>query len=84
MMKTFYNLYQKSRAVAVEGQTILIGDTYKICKLNLVQIEGEIYPADWCSVRGWTYYDNHTCERKLIPDEVEILVDWNWPKHIVN
>ena len=76
-MNTFNDLYQRSRAIAVEGETKLIGETYKTCKLNFVKIEGEIYPADWCSVRGWTYYNNHTCERKLIPDEVEILVDWN-------
>lgn len=76
-MTTFNDLYQKSRATAVEGQTILIGDTYKNCKLNFVKIEGEIYPADFCSIRGWTYYDNNTEERKLVPDSVEILIEWN-------
>lgn len=76
-MITFNNLYQKSRAMAVEGQSILVGDNYKTCKINIVEIDGEKYPANWCSIQGWSYYDNHTHKRKLVPDGVQILCDWN-------
>lgn len=76
-MDSFNDLYRKSRAMAVEGQTILVGDNYKTCKINIVKIDSEKYPADWCSVRGWTYYNNHTHERKLVPDSVAILSEWN-------
>lgn len=76
-MNTFDKQRKRSRADALEGETMLIGDTYKTCKLNFLQIDGEFYPAFYCSVEGWTYYNFHTEERKLVPDSVEILCEWN-------
>ena len=48
-METFDKQRKRSRAVAIEGETVLIGDTYKTCKLNFLQIDGEFYPAFYCS-----------------------------------
>ena len=76
-METFDKQRKRFRATAIEGETVLIGDTFKTCKINFVKIGGEFYPAFYSSVEGWTYYNFHTEERKLVPDSVEILVDWN-------
>lgn len=76
-METFNKQRKRSRADALEGETMLIGDTYKTCKINFVKIDGEFYPAWWNSVDGWTYYNFYTEERKLVPDSVEILCEWN-------
>ena len=82
-MDTFENQRKRSRAVALEGEAILVGDTYKTCKLNLVQINGEFYPAFWNSVEGWRYFDIRQDEMRLVPDGVEIVCEWDYPSRQV-
>ena len=82
-METFYNQRKRSRAIALEGETVLQDDTYKTCKLNLVQINGEFHPAFWNSVDGWRYFDVRQNEMRLVPDDAEISCEWDYPSRQV-
>ena len=82
-MATFNNQRKRSRAIALEGEAILVGDNYKTCKLNLVQINGEFHPAFWNSVDGWRYFDIRQDEMRLVPDGAEISCEWDYPSRQV-
>lgn len=82
-MDTFYNQRKRSRAIALEGETVLQDNTYKICKLNLVQMNGEFYPAFWNSIDGWRYFDIRQDEMRLVPDCAEISCEWDYPSRQV-
>ena len=82
-MDTFNNQRKRSRAIALEGETVLQDDVYKTCKLNLVQIDGEFHPAYYCSVNGWRYYNLRSGEKKLVPDGAEISCEWDYPSRQV-
>ena len=73
---TYNNLYIRNRVSVHPGETAVIDGTYKTCKLNHVRINNQVYPSDYSSIDGWTYYDMDTCERKQIPDDAEILIEW--------
>jgi hypothetical protein len=75
-MTTYRNLYIRNRAIAVEGETVLVNNTYKTCKLNTICLNGEKFPATWDSGCGWTYYDYQTHERHSVPDSTEIDSEW--------
>ena len=82
-MDTYNNQRKRSRAIALEGETMLIGDTYKTCKLNLVQINGEFHPAFWNSIDGWRYFNIRQDEMRLVPDSAEISCEWDYPSRQV-
>ena len=82
-MDTFENQRKRSRAIALEGETILLDDTYKTCKLNIVKIGNEFHPAFWNSVDGWRWFDVRQNEMRLVPDGAEILCEWDYPSRQV-
>jgi len=83
MTKLTYNdIYIRNRSVH-PGETVIDGGVQKTCKLNLVRISNELYPADYCSISGWTYYDIRNQERRQIPDGAEIIVECDYPSRQV-
>ena len=72
----YNDLYTRNRVSVHPGETAVIDGTYKTCKLNLVRINNQVYPADYSKINGWTYYDYNSHQRRQIPDGAEISIEW--------